>query len=337
MRHFPCRTIILALFVVAVSAPADVINPGDLLVADGNVFTNLSAGVTRLTPAGVGTVLTSRASPGSPQFDAPSAVVVTPSGNVFVSDVNFGQVFQVNPVTGAQSVLATGHTLGQPMAMTANPDGTLLIADSVGYLGAPTIWQLDPTNAQITKISSYPDNGTLIVIPTGVARAANGMIYVSDINNGVIRVNPTTGAQMLVAPGSGPGSVGQLVGLSFGPDGDLYLAVNIDDNTGLPGVTRLDPNTGVATPISFTNQLIVSETGIAVAADGTIYVTDSQNGIVRVDPLTGNQTAFGSTYIVSPTALTFVPAAVPEPGTLALCGMGVAGLVVVRRRRALAR
>jgi streptogramin lyase len=312
-------------------APADVINPGDLLVADNLAYPTFAPGVTRLTTAGVGTPLSTYFSPGA-ALVAPTAVVVTGAGGVYATDYS-GLVIRIDPATGGQSVVGTGSTLGHPSALAAVPDGSLVIADTNGYQGAPTIWRLDPGTGQLARVTSYIDNGPLINIPPGVAPAANGTIYVSDSDNGVIRVDPDTGAQTVAAPGEVLGGVGQLAGLSFGPDGNLYLGVGLDADTGLPGVTRLDPITGVATPVSFTNQFIIAPTGIAVADDGTIFVADSQNGIIRVDPVTGNQSVFGAGFAFAPAGLAFVPTPVPEPGTLALAGMAAAGLAYRRRQR----
>jgi hypothetical protein len=39
----------------------------------------------------------------------------------------------------SRSALPTGTTIGYPTARAAAPDGSLLVADTTGYLGAPTI------------------------------------------------------------------------------------------------------------------------------------------------------------------------------------------------------
>src|SRR5262245_20978596 len=106
MRRTSTCALGIALALAGGAAPAAVINPGDLLVVDNNVFTDRSPGVTRLTPTGVGTAVSTFVSPGA-ALAAPSAVAATAGGPVFAADVNSGLIVRIDPATGAQSVIGT--------------------------------------------------------------------------------------------------------------------------------------------------------------------------------------------------------------------------------------
>jgi streptogramin lyase len=121
-------------------------------------------------------------------------------------------------------------------------------------------------------------------------------IIVSDLDtNAVIRVNPTTGAQDLVAQG----------GLISGPS-DVALDVNGDIlviTSGATRVVRINPATGAQTADASGSSITGVPVGIAVdRASGFVYLADvnTQCGLPRLpciyaltqfDPATGNHPA----------------------------------------------
>jgi sugar lactone lactonase YvrE len=132
---------------------------------------------------------------------------------------------------------------------------------------------------------------------------AMGRILVADANfsnglGGIIRVDPGTGAQTVVASG-GLFNVGP-IGLALGPAGEIFVS-----NSGLVlgtlvvQIIRVDPGTGAMTLVSSGSGAFSPEpSGIALDPMGRIIVADALGAfagrIIRVDPLTGAQTTLSS-------------------------------------------
>jgi hypothetical protein len=123
-------------------------------------------------------------------------------------------------------------------------------------------------------------------------------------------------------------------GIAFDTAGTLY-ALGFDPLVG-PGGTNmlftLDALTGaeLSRVTVDINDFIFSGLGINPLT-GEIYATESQTGeIYTVDEVTGAMTATGkpSGEFVSDIAFR-----IPEPGTLAVLGLGLVGLALIRRRR----
>ncbi len=153
--------------------------------------------------------------------------------------------------------------------------------------------------------------------PAGLAIAADGTIFVADNQNHSIRRIGTNGVVTTVAglpgtPGSADGSNADArfdspTGLTLGPDGALYVS-----DTGNHTIRRItlggavttlagsagkaDYADGPATTARFNQPL-----GLAIAPDGTVFVADSGNHLIRViatngnvSVLAGNPETFGS-------------------------------------------
>ena len=110
-------------------------------------------------------------------------------------------------------------------------------------------------------------SGTFSAWYDGIVTSAAGDIFVSELyfNNGIIKVDPITGAQAFLASG---GNFQDPYGLDIDLAGDLIAA---DANWFGPGrVIRVDPTTGLQTLIS-SGGLLVDPSGIAVfAAQGNV-------------------------------------------------------------------
>lgn len=173
--------------------------------------------------------------------------------------------------------------------------------------------------------------------PAGIAIAADGTVFVADNQNHALRRIGTNGVVTTLAglpgtpgTGDGTGSTARFdspTGLAFGPDGALYVS-----DTGNHTIRRVtlagvvttlagsagtaDYADGSASAARFNQPL-----GLAVAPDGTVFVADSGNHLIRVigtngnvSVLAGNPETFGSAdgtgtnaFFNSPVGLALAP------------------------------
>ncbi len=173
--------------------------------------------------------------------------------------------------------------------------------------------------------------------PAGIAIATDGTVFVADNQNHALRRIGTNGvvttlAGLLGTPGAadGSGSTARFdspTGLALGPDGALYVSDTgnhtIRRVTLAGAVTTLagsagsaDYADGPASAVRFNQPL-----GLAVAPDGTVFVADSGNHLIRViatngtvSVLAGNPETFGSAdgtgtnaFFNSPVGLALAP------------------------------
>jgi DNA-binding beta-propeller fold protein YncE len=153
--------------------------------------------------------------------------------------------------------------------------------------------------------------------PAGLAIAADGTIFVADNQNHALRRIGTNGvvttlAGLLGTPGSADGSGSSArfdspTGLALGPDGALYVS-----DTGNHTLRRVTTN-GVVTTVAgsagnadyadgpATAARFNQPLGLAITPDGTVFVADSGNHLIRVlatngtvSVLAGNPETFGS-------------------------------------------
>ncbi|NEB13358.1 ScyD/ScyE family protein [Streptomyces coelicoflavus] len=185
-----------------------------------------------------------------------------------------------------------------------NPDGGdvhanpwMLVRSGCGYLvtdaGANTVVRGDRDGTTSTEFL-LPKNelptGAAESVPTGIARAADGTVYVADMSGGQV------GASRIwkVAPGHEPEVLAtgmtNLIDLDLDRDGDL---VALSYSSGAlagppqPGVLfDVDADTGAVTEIP-TGDRLTQPTGVAVDRHGKVYVTNNTLGtdgqLVRVD------------------------------------------------------
>jgi sugar lactone lactonase YvrE len=160
--------------------------------------------------------------------------------------------------------------------------GDLLIAD-----GDRLVLHNLPDNSEYLLTSGDQLDTVIAVTNSG----ADG-IFLLDRFNGLLRVDPVTGQQILIAAGA-----------NFSPDTPGSIAVEDDGHVLVAevqsGLLRVDVQTGVVTSLS-SGGLLPLATAVAVDADGRIYVADASafvggtSAIVEVDPLTGAQTVVSS-------------------------------------------
>ena len=244
------------------------------------------------------------------RFNTPRGVGVAADGTVYGADT-FNHT--IRKITSAGVVTTLAGTATVPGLV--NGQGTAArfyypIGVAVGVDGA--VYVADYTNAAIRKIStggvvstlagtgfagSVNATGTTASFdcPAGVAVGANGTVYVADSKNHKIRKITSAGVVTTLA---GSGVAGRAdgtgvaatfntpEGVAVGADGTVYVADSLNHAirkitaagvvTTLAGTGSLGSANATGTAASFSNP-----TGIAVAADGTVYVADLGNMRIR--------------------------------------------------------
>jgi sugar lactone lactonase YvrE len=242
---------------------------GNIYIADTDNNT-----IRKATPASVVTTLAG-SPPGtvsedgpavSARFANPSGIVVDPSGNLFVTDQGANTIRMITPA-GVVTTLAgtagvTGHVDGTgasamfsgPTGIALSSNGNLIVADT----GNNTIRQVTPGGVVTTIAGTAGTVGTQdgagssaqFDSPGGVAVDANGNIYVCDSRNNVIREITPAGVVSTLAGTATP---------------DNYIFGN--------GPVSAD---GTGAAAAFANPV-----GIAIDADGNLYVTETQSSTIR--------------------------------------------------------
>lgn len=207
-----------------------------------------------------------------------------------------GVILGINPVTGAQSLVASGGLLDQPAGVTFdNATATLVVADfgGLGAFAPGRILRINPFTGQQSVLAS----GGNVLHPTGVAfdLAGNLLVTQQDAAASLLRINPATGAQTVVTAGQNLGIEGEDV---VAPSASAYYVSTFTR----PGtVTRVDAATGAQTVVS---SFDIGPRGLTPDAThpGTVLLASSDfshtgskpNGLYRIDLATGQQTLLSS-------------------------------------------
>jgi DNA-binding beta-propeller fold protein YncE len=206
------------------------------------------------------------------RLDSPSGVAVDRNGLLlYIADSSNGRIRMVNTITKEISTvagtgpfvdfsgdggLATDAGLRSPYGVAVDRNGHLYIADTLNFV----IRMVNITTGIISTVAGTPgsygfsgDGGPAtdarLGFPHDVAVDRNGLLFIAETNNNVIRmVNTVTGMISTVA-----GTYG--VGVGF--DGDGGRA---------------------------TNALLSNPYGVAVDEAGRVYISDTGNNRIRTAP-----------------------------------------------------
>jgi sugar lactone lactonase YvrE len=232
--------------------------PGVAVDAAGRVYVADSDNnkIRKISPAGVVTTLAGSGAAGSKDgmgtaasFNAPSAVAVDASGNVYVADSYNDKIRKISPAgavttlagsgsEGAVDGMGTAASFKGPNGVTVDASGNIYVADA----NNDRIRKIGPGGA-VTTLAGSGSQGAIdgtgtaarFYFPSGVAMDASGNVYVADCFNSRIRKISPTGAVTTPA-----------------------------------GVNSIDPNAGFSNPSS-----------LAVDAAGNVYVADPAVNKVR--------------------------------------------------------
>ena len=203
----------------------------------------------------------------------------------------FGRLvrFQPNGAWSFQEDLAAFEGLANPDlgVLDSNPYGLLALPRSQVFTDAGgNSLNAVAANGSISNLAVFPNRtasgATFQAVPTSVAQGPDGQLYVGQLTGfpfplnqaNVYRVPSTGGTPALYASG-----FTKIIDLAFGPDGSLYV-LQISSTGGAPpqggtgSLIRLSPDATSRTTIVGPGEGLVAPGGIAIADDGSIYVTN---------------------------------------------------------------
>jgi DNA-binding beta-propeller fold protein YncE len=179
---------------------------GQLWVVDSRAPDNDGA-VIRVDPAtGAQSVVST-----SDELDVPFGIAVRPDGRLVVTNrmtpgpllpncLPLGKLVRVDPIGGAQALLAQAGSLGWPLGLAALGNGSTVVANECALAGG--LVRVNASGGQ--SVVTPNGNRDVLVTPERVAVDPGGSLLVSDYalgggDGGVARVDPRTGAQSLVS------------------------------------------------------------------------------------------------------------------------------------------
>ena len=303
-----------AWFTVPRGVAAD--SSGNIYVADRGSHT-----IRRINPDGtVQTIAGLHNTPGSSdgagsaaRFEGPQGVALDTSGNLYVADTANHTIRQITPegvVTtvagrpgswGSVDGTGTAARFNTPHDLTVDTAGTIYVADTYGNV----IRKIAPGSVVTTVAGSAGDRRNVDGIgsaarfyyPTAITADRMGNLFVADRETHTIRkISPdgsvTTLAGLAGARGSNDG-IGSDARFSepsgVAVDGEGYIYVGDTRNNtirkissggvvstlaGVAGQKGATDGSGAAARFDWPH-------GLAAAADGTVYIADSSNHLVR--------------------------------------------------------
>lgn len=263
-----------------------------------------------------------------------------PDGNFYVSDSDHDAVLRYNGSTGAfMDAFVPAGNAEDAAGLVFGPDGNLYVASSSAP-GAVLRFN-GVTGASLGEFVAAGSGG--LADPEELTFGPDGNLYVaSGDTNAVLEYNGSTGA--FIGTFASDNGLTSPRGLTFGSDGNLYVS-----NFGYAGtsgaVLRFNGSTGAFID-DFVSGDMAANGGVQLprplvfGPDGNLYLGSFGTGdILRYNGTTGDfMNVFvpaGSGGLGGPTFLLFhdfAPTAASEPPILVLVGIGLAGVLFMRRR-----
>ena len=225
----------------------------------------------------------------------PGEIIYADSGNA----VQGGFIIKVDPVTGNQSVIASGGNLVRPFDVKLDAHGQLIVADT-GQFGA--VIRIDPATGQQTLLKGSSQK--TLGVPFGLAVTRDGAVLVANAE-AIVRVDLTTGETRVAASGGG---LLHPSGVALEKNGALFALAR----AATPEILRIDSNDGAQTPVT-RGGLLKNPQALVVKGDD-LYVTDVADPggnfgvgrIIHINARTGDQTVLSEGgLLVGPVGIGF--------------------------------
>jgi sugar lactone lactonase YvrE len=256
-------------------------------------------------------------------FYLPTGLVVDATGNVYVADAGNNMIRKISPlglvstlagspIKGSQDGTGTAAGFQYPAAVAVDIAGNVYVADQ----GNNLIRKVTSAGV-VTTLAGSGEVGHANGVGAaasfydviGVAVDASGNVYVSDQGNDLIRkITPDGTVTTFAGSGTsgsadGTGTAASFntpAGITIDASGNLYVADEFNQK-----IRKITP-AGVVTTVAGTgatgdaNGPVAASTfnypaGVAIDANGIIYVADHSNNIIRAISSTGNVTTFAGT------------------------------------------
>lgn len=225
--------------------------------------------------------------PGSGGLSLPRGIAIGSDGNVYVSSIGAGGVLRYSGTTGA--FIDFFASVPDPRGLVFGPDGNLYV-NAGGF--DEHIRRFSGTTGAFIDVFVPPgsggfDGGNDLVF------GADGNLYTTNIGHGVLgndhsvlRYDGASGAFIDAFVGPASGGLNQPAGITFGPDGNLYVAKNHPNSS----ILRYDGVTGafIDTFVSPASGGLDQPFSIAFGPDGNLYVASlGTNQVLRYDGTSG--------------------------------------------------
>jgi len=285
-------------------ASARFILPSGVAVdASGNVYVADQRNhlIRKITPDGVVSTLASGSA--STQFNYPTGVAVDASGNVYVADYANHRIRKIT-LEGRVDTLASGSASAQfnyPTGVAVDASDNVYVADSFNH----RIRKITAAG-EVSTLAGTGESGSMngdgiteaqFNYPRGVAVDAEGNLYVTDEYNHLIRKITAAGEVSTLA---GTGESGSMngegitearfnspTGVAVDAEGNVYVADTsnhlIRKITAAGEVSTLagTGESGSMNGDGITEAQFNYPRGVAVDAEGNLYVADTSNHLIR--------------------------------------------------------
>ena len=244
----------------------------------------------------------------SARFYSPSGVAVDRAGNLYVADTLNSTVRKITPARVVTTVAGAGRTRGsadgtgaaarfdQPFGIAVDDNGNLFVSDA----SANTIRKITSAGVVTTLAGRAGTNGSTdgagtdarFLVPYAMSVDGSGNVFVVDHGNHTIRKITSSGVVSTLAGSSdGRGTNARFrypSGVAVGRDGTVYVADT--DNQVIKSITAdgevatiggSNGGTG-STDGSSTTARFLNPKGLAVSADGKLYIADLGNRTIRL-------------------------------------------------------